>query len=87
VIFEGAIMNIKDMHDFLLYSLIINYVILLFWFGIFTSAHDWLYRLHTRWFNISMQAFDSIHYAGMAVYKIGVILLNLVPLIVFCIIY
>ncbi|MDP2248166.1 MAG: hypothetical protein Q8J65_08550 [Nitrosomonadales bacterium] len=80
-------MNISGLHDFLLYSLIINYVILLLWFGIFVLAHDWIYRLHTRWFNISMQTFDTIHYAGLAVYKIGVIILNLVPLIALCIVY
>jgi hypothetical protein len=26
-----------------------------------------------------VEQFDSIHYAGMAIYKIGIILLNLVP--------
>jgi hypothetical protein len=80
-------MNISDTHDFLLYSLIINYVILLLWFGVFVLAHDWIYRLHTRWFNISMQTFDTIHYAGLAIYKIGIILLNLVPLLVLCLLY
>jgi hypothetical protein len=80
-------MNISDIHDFLLYSLIINYLILLLWFGVFVLAHDWIYRLHTRWFNISMQAFDTIHYSGIAIYKIGIILLNLVPLLVLCLLY
>ncbi len=80
-------MNISDTHDFLLYSLIINYLILLLWFGVFVLAHDWIYRLHTRWFNISMQTFDTIHYSGIAIYKIGIILLNLVPLLVLCLLY
>lgn len=80
-------MNISDIHDFLLYSLIINYLILLLWFGVFVLAHDWIYRLHTRWFNIAMQTFDTIHYSGIAIYKIGIILLNLVPLLVLCLLY
>ena len=80
-------MSVKEIHDFLLYSLVINYLILLIWFGFFVKAHDFIYRLHSRWFNISMQTFDTIHYSGIAVYKIGIILLNLVPLLALCIVY
>ena len=65
----------------LLYSLAFNYVMLLIWFGVFSFAHDWLYRLHSRWFRISVESFDAIHYAGMAVYKIGLILFNIAPLV------
>lgn len=80
-------MSVKEIHDFLLYSLVINYLILLVWFGLFVKAHDFIYRLHSRWFNISMQTFDTIHYSGLAVYKIGIILLNLVPLLALCLTY
>jgi len=80
-------MSVKEIHDFLLYSLVINYLILLIWFGFFVKAHDLIYRLHSRWFNISMQTFDTIHYSGLAIYKIGIILLNLVPLLALCIVY
>jgi hypothetical protein len=37
--------------------------------------------MHTRWFKLSVETFDAIHYAGMATYKLGIILLNLVPLL------
>ncbi|MDZ4098198.1 MAG: hypothetical protein U1E13_05790 [Methylophilaceae bacterium] len=80
-------MPIKEIHDFLLYSLVINYLILLIWFGFFVKGHDFIYRLHSRWFNISMQTFDTIHYSGLAVYKISIILLNLVPLLALCLTY
>jgi hypothetical protein len=40
-----------------------------------------MYRLHSRWFRISEERFDAIHYAGMAAYKIGILLLNLVPFV------
>ena len=72
-------MSIEILCRFHLGCLGINYGILLLWFGVFVVAHDALYRLHTRWFRISMAQFDAVHYAGMAVYKIGVLLLNLVP--------
>jgi hypothetical protein len=42
-------------------------------------GHDWMYGLHGRWFHLSVEQFDMLHYAGMSVYKIGIILLNLVP--------
>lgn len=80
-------MAVKEIHDFLLYSLVINYLILLVWFGFFAMAHDFIYRLHNRWFNLSMQTFDTIHYSSMAIYKIGIILLNLVPLIALCLVF
>ena len=59
----------------------INYGVLLVWFGVFVLAHDWMYRLHTRWFRLSIETFDALHYAGMSLYKIGIILLNVVPLV------
>lgn len=75
-------MILSELKQFLLWCTLINYGILLVWFGAFAGAHDVLYRLHSRWFKISVDSFDKIHYAGMAVYKIGVMLLNLVPLMV-----
>ncbi len=77
-------MSLSELKQFLLWSTFINYGILLVWFAAFVTAHDALYRLHSRWFKISVDSFDKIHYAGMAVYKIGVMLLNLVPCLALC---
>ena len=44
-------------------------------------GHDWMYSLHGRWFHLSLEQFDMLHYAGMSVYKIGIILLNLVRIL------
>jgi len=74
-------MNSDNIKEFLLYSLAFNYAILMLWFGVFSLAHDWIYRLHSRWFSLSAETFDALHYAGMAVYKIGIIMLNIAPLI------
>lgn len=72
-------MNTETLCSFLLWCLGINYGILVLWFFAFMVAHDFLHRLHARWFRISLEQFDAIHYAGMAIYKIGVLLFNLVP--------
>lgn len=59
---------------------IINLGLLLGWFLVFTLAHDWMYRLlHGRWFRLSVVHYDTINYSGMAAYKLGILLLNLVP--------
>lgn len=74
-------MNMTFAQDFLLYCLAINYGILLVWFMAFRFGHAWLFKLHGRWFRLSEERFDAIHYGGMAAYKIGVLLFNLTPFI------
>ena len=74
-------MTLETLRHILLWSLAVNYGVLLIWFAAFTSAHHRLYRLHNRWFTISREIFDAIHYGGMAVYKIGILLVNLAPLV------
>ena len=72
-------MDIKSIRAALLWSALINYGVLMVWFLVFIVAHDWMYLLHGRWFRLSIEQFDTIHYAGMAIYKIGILLFNLVP--------
>ena len=74
-------MTTNEIKHILLWCVGLNYMFLLIWFGVFVFAHDWMYRIHGRWFKLSVEAFDVIHYAGLGVYKIGIILLNLVPLV------
>lgn len=79
-------MTVDGLKEFLLWSTAINYVVLFVWFGVFVFARDWLYRTHTRWFKLPVETFDALNYLGISIYKIGVILFNLVPLIVLFII-
>ena len=74
-------MTINEIKYVLLWCTGLNYAILFIWFGAFVLAHDWMHKMHGRWFKISVETFDAIHYAGLAAYKIGILLLNLVPLI------
>jgi hypothetical protein len=37
--------------------------------------------MHSRWFKLSVEMFDVLNYAGVAIYKIGIMLFVLVPLI------
>jgi hypothetical protein len=83
---RGEAMIINELKEFLIWSTVINYGVIFLWFGVFMFAHDWMYRMHYSWFRLSVETFNAIHYAGIAFYKIGVLLLNLVPLIVLLII-
>ena len=74
-------MTADEFKTFLLWSLVVNYSLLLIWFSAFVFAHETLYDLHRRWFRLPIESFDAIHYAGMALYKIGIFLLNVAPLL------
>ncbi len=79
-------MTIIELKEFLIWSTVINYGLILLWACAFLFARDWMYRLHSNWFRVSAETFDAVHYLGISIYKIGVMLLNLVPLIVLFII-
>jgi hypothetical protein len=76
-------MTIDAVRRVLLWCTVINYGILVVWFLVFLLAHDWMYQFHGRWFHLSVDQFDMLHYAGISVYKLGIMLLNLVPYIAF----
>ena len=57
-------MTTSDIRHFLLWCAGLNYAILLIWFGAFVFAHDWMYRLHGRWFKLPVGTFDAMHLRG-----------------------
>ncbi len=72
-------MTIDILSAVLGWATVINMGIVTLWFLLIVYAHDWVYQLHSRWFTLSIERFDTIHYAGMAFYKISIYLFNLVP--------
>ena len=72
-------MTLEIIRDMLAWCTVINWIVLLWWFLFFALAHDWMYRIHSRWFKIPVDRFDTLHYGGMAIFKIGILLFNLVP--------
>lgn len=72
-------MTLQLWQDLLLCSTLINYAALLLWLLFFAFARDWLHELHGRWFRLTEERFDAIHYAGMALYKLAILLFNLAP--------
>lgn len=72
-------MTVDILLQWLGWMTVINAGFLGIWFIAFASMHDWMYRLHGRWFKLTAERFDAIHYGGMALFKMAVILFNLVP--------
>ena len=72
-------MTVELIRDGLAWCAVINIGVLLLWFLGFTVAHDWIYRIHGRWFKVSEENFDAIHYASMGFFKLSILLFNIVP--------
>ena len=81
-------MNIEFTRSFLLWCTVINY-------GISCWCGFWSLRSHMTGFVASTadgfgyldEQFDFLHYLGMSIYKIGILLFNLVPLVVLWIVF
>lgn len=52
------------------WSALLHIGLILLWWLLLLCAHDAFYRLHTRWFKMSPETFDAIHYSGIGFYKI-----------------
>ena len=75
-------MTLDVTRNVLLWCTVLDYGILLVWFLAFVFAHDTMLRIHGRWFHLSRDQFDALHYAGMSILKIGIVLFNLAPCVV-----
>jgi hypothetical protein len=73
--------SIETIRSALLWSVGINYGILIFWWVLFMAAHDWLLNINRRMIRLSPDYFDSLNICGMTLYKLGIVLFNLVPAI------
>jgi hypothetical protein len=72
-------MCIETVRGALLWCAVINYGLLLLWFLLFTLPQGWMYRLWSRWFRLPAEQFDGLNYALMGMYKMGILLFNLIP--------
>jgi hypothetical protein len=72
-------MTVEIIRDVLAWCSVINMGLLLFWVLWLKLAHDFVYRIHGKWFKLPVERFDAIHYAGMLFFKICIFLFNIVP--------
>lgn len=72
-------MTLELLRDVFMWCSIVNYSILLLWFLVFAFFHDWMYAFHGKWFKLSQQQFDAVHYSGMAGFKLLILIFNVSP--------
>jgi hypothetical protein len=75
-------MSLELARSFLLWCAVINYGFVIVGALITIVAHDVAYRLTARWFRLSVEQFDAIMYGCIVLYKIGILLLYVIPCIV-----
>ena len=75
-------MTVEFLQGFLGWCAVINYAALMLWFFMFAVARDWMYKVHGKWFTISNERFDEIHYSLMGWFKLLILVFNLVPYLV-----
>jgi hypothetical protein len=73
-------MNIEKLRYLLLWCTILNYGFVIVWFLLVVLARRPLYAIWRKWFHLSEEQFDRLNFTGIMLYKIGILMFNLVPL-------
>lgn len=79
-------MDIRMLTGFFLWCTIINGVLLVLWTGLCAAAPDFVYRTQSAWFPIPRATYDVVMYAFLGLFKVFVLVFNVVPLIALMII-
>ncbi len=72
-------MTLEKIRVILGWCTILNMSLLLWWVLWIFLAHDLVYQIQSAVIDISVETMDIIHYSGMALYKLLIIVLNVVP--------
>ena len=75
-------MTVELLRKFFAWCTVINFGFLFLWFFGFVIARDLFHKIHGKWFRLKPETFDAMHYGGMGLYKIGIVLFNMVPYLV-----
>ena len=72
-------MDIQTLTTFFMWCTIINGALLILSFLICACAGDWVHRMHGKWFPIPREAFNVAIYSFLGLYKIVILVFNVVP--------
>lgn len=72
-------MDIDTVRAFFMWCTIINGALLMLSFVICICAGNWAYRMHSKWFPISREAFNVAMYSFFGLYKMFILGFNLIP--------
>jgi len=79
-------MTIETLTAFFMWCTIINFVLMCLTFLICLFAADWAYGIHSKWFPMPRETFNSILYAFLGLYKLLFFIFNLIPYVALLII-
>ena len=79
-------MDIDTVRAFFMWCTILNGALLVLSSVICACAGDWVYRMHSKWFTISREAFNVAIYCFIGLFKVLVLVFNLVPYVALIII-
>jgi hypothetical protein len=71
--------DLDTLRMFLVWCAVLGMGLLSYWFVMLRLAGNWVYRLHSRFFQISRPDFDRIQYSGMLALKLCVFVLFIIP--------
>ena len=74
-------MALTTLQTFFMWCTIINGSLLVFSAVMCTCAGDWVYRIQSRWFPISREAYNVAIYSFIGLFKIFFLVFNLIPYI------
>ena len=79
-------MELSELRTFLMWCTVINMSLLALWTLMLLAAPGTLYATQKRWFPLSQDQFRLFMYGFLALFKILVVIFNLVPWLVLLII-
>lgn len=72
-------MNLEQLRDFLAWMTVLNVGILLLSAGLLILCRSFIHRIHGKWFGLPATTLDVITYCYLGIYKICILLFNVVP--------
>ena len=72
-------MDIGTVRAFFMWCTVLNVGMLIFTFVITAFGGDWVYKMHSKLYPMPRETFNVVIYAFMGVYKVLVIMFNLIP--------
>jgi hypothetical protein len=74
-----CIMTMDQIREMLGWCTVINVVLMLVSWVIMLKLRAWAYSIHSKWFPITEQQFNVVVYSFFGLYKVLVIVFNIIP--------
>lgn len=75
-------MTIFQIREMLGWCSLINVALMMISFVIICGAREWVYKVHSKWMPITEEQFNGLIYGIFGIYKILIIVFNIVPWLV-----